>query len=1006
MDDRFRQPGLPAPGGGQYQSIGQQSYNGSQNHLPTLPPLQGSNNNAPFPSMYGHHSNPQTPITPASSTPSNNNSIPSISSQHPPLRPIQPSPSYSLPSSSYGLSQPPLLPTTTAHSSTHHMASAPLSSGLQDVRVGGLGLNSHSQLYPHAQIMSNQEPEPVHVVGQQGRRGVLPTHPGRPAPTAGKAPTNPNKNADGKFECPHCNKTYLHLKHLKRHLLRHTGERPYQCHLCKDTFSRSDILKRHFQKCSIRRGNPTGASHLQNAQSHLQKNRTPTGAEANSYLAHLPTSVAYSDGTYGNALVGMPSMTSMATDPSAYADGVPPMSAQSMSARTSRSNSLIRPGTGVEENRRSLSALDFGSNGRVNFNSGDFRAPGAVPNGLSHDLSSYGAQHNQNSGAGTNGANPYNYDHATGHPDMGQNNMPVKSEDTNASSYARPTLPNVEGLSNPQDSTLRWNSSFGGDHSQDNFLMNPSMASGPSNSRIYSNSHDRTFSGLYSNASGFVDTNSIFDNWVLGPSDPLQSKAEALVAFCCPNSSTITPNTQEPRNYERLKEILTVENIKHFLGEYRHFQSHWPMIHTPTFNPADANDGLVLAIITVGAVYSDRMEMEEVRWLMELVKSSIQRSSYLFQTATRTPQANSKLNILPYSNIEEVQSLLLLVALFVWHGSKSQRQQARDEFWIVAAVARKAALLNPTPRGQSSFSILHQLGEFDGTEMDTWTWKTWAEQETRVRVMYLAFLQDAALTIFFNAEPQFDIYEINIPLPVDDAAWDAKSAEECASALGLRGQIAQEKNMTGSRRAKQIGMSEALYFLQNGGDFPQRATNVYSKFVLIHALHVQIYKVQRQFLSLNSSLPGQGGRSSSGASTPRSHNDWMSTDGSTGTASNGNSGRAHQLLRLTMSAVERWKRTWDADVRIQYPPNQRRVGFCRDGIHFYFLAKIFLRSSRRDEWAAPPDVRIQQVLSLLNQIKAHTGSEGSVTAIDNSYGADYGVADLMLDMKLLFTPVH
>lgn len=30
------------------------------------------------------------------------------------------------------------------------------------------------------------------------------------------------------------------------------------CVLCRDTFSRSDILKRHFQKCSIRRGNPTG----------------------------------------------------------------------------------------------------------------------------------------------------------------------------------------------------------------------------------------------------------------------------------------------------------------------------------------------------------------------------------------------------------------------------------------------------------------------------------------------------------------------------------------------------------------------------------------------------------------------------------------------------------------------------------------------------------------------------------------------------------------------------
>jgi hypothetical protein len=44
------------------------------------------------------------------------------------------------------------------------------------------------------------------------------------------------------------------------------------CVLCRDTFSRSDILKRHFQKCSIRRGNPTGASHLSHPQAHVKKN--------------------------------------------------------------------------------------------------------------------------------------------------------------------------------------------------------------------------------------------------------------------------------------------------------------------------------------------------------------------------------------------------------------------------------------------------------------------------------------------------------------------------------------------------------------------------------------------------------------------------------------------------------------------------------------------------------------------------------------------------------------
>lgn len=224
MDDRFRQNGVPnsnVNGTQQYPSL-TQSYNQAQQN--TLPPL--GNGQQSF-SLYGHHnSNPQTPITPhtPASTPSTSAaSIPSIASQHPPLRPLQPSPSYMLTTSSY--SQAPLLSTSAAHSSS--LGQNPLTAGLQDARAGGMGLG----MYPHPQtVLSNQESEPVHVVGQQGRRGVLPTHPGRPNPVAGKSITNPTKNAEGKYDCPYCTKSYQHLKHLKRHHLRREYPIPYAAH--------------------------------------------------------------------------------------------------------------------------------------------------------------------------------------------------------------------------------------------------------------------------------------------------------------------------------------------------------------------------------------------------------------------------------------------------------------------------------------------------------------------------------------------------------------------------------------------------------------------------------------------------------------------------------------------------------------------------------------------------------------------------------------------------------
>jgi hypothetical protein len=79
-------------------------------------------------------------------------------------------------------------------------------------------------------------------------------------------------------------------------------------------------------------------------------------------------------------------------------------------------------------------------------------------------------------------------------------------------------------------------------------------------------------------------------------------------------------------------------------------------------------------------------------------------------------------------------------------------------------------------------------------------------------------------------------------------------------------------------------------------------------------------------------------------------------------------------------------------------------------VHFYFLAQIFLRSSRPQEWAAPPDLRCRQVFHLLKQIRAHVASDSAQKGIDlgsiNDIADDYAIADLTLNMRSLFTPLE
>ena len=254
--------------------------------------------------------------------------------------------------------------------------------------------------------------------------------------------------------------------------------------------------------------------------------------------------------------------------------------------------------------------------------------------------------------------------------------------------------------------------------------------------------------------------------------------------------------------------------------------------------------------------------------------------------------------------------------------------------------------------------------------------------------MYMVYLWDAAMCIYFNVAPQFSSAEIKLPLPCDDAAWEASDAETCAQALGLRGPEAQMRtNMSGSLRLKQLEMHHAMSALHSTSVIMQpRTTNVYSKFILIHALLVEIWHFQRQS-ALDESAEAQS-----------------SADGT------------NSSLSFINVALTRWKHLWDDDYGLQYPPGNnyqpivRRVGFCRDGVHFYWLARALLQPNRQYDWQLPADDRLRQVLHGLKKARewsltdgAKRGEEpGSVAYIDDDYASE----TLELDMRKLFRPIQ
>ena len=216
-------------------NLSAQSHHPESPAHPTLPPLQSQNGGYQFGNLsYNHPANqshtPTTPHTPVTSSMTGNNANAFTHAS-----PSNPQPGSMLPPSSF--SQPYPMSQSLQYSSSTATSMPPTTSsaGLPQIRPmppGGLGgpmgglpsLTSTGQLGQQPSFVQNEE-APTHVVGSQGRRGILPSAPGRPNPPSSGATQNtksmiPQKDADGKFPCPHCNKTYLHAKHLKRHLLR------------------------------------------------------------------------------------------------------------------------------------------------------------------------------------------------------------------------------------------------------------------------------------------------------------------------------------------------------------------------------------------------------------------------------------------------------------------------------------------------------------------------------------------------------------------------------------------------------------------------------------------------------------------------------------------------------------------------------------------------------------------------------------------------------------------
>lgn len=773
-----------------------------------------------------------------------------------------------------------------------------------------------------------------------------------------------------------------------------TGDRPYMCVLCKDTFSRSDILKRHFQKCSVRRGNPTGASHLSNPAAHLKKSQNAANATSAANAgakSNDGSPVAGSNATGLTPNVNLPRK--------ARINGNLPTNSSTLSEGPANPFSTATPSSALLP---SASPQTFGQPNPV----------GSASNGAWAPM--------QQITRSNNGA-MYQPASASPHP-FG---LPASSAEER-----KGPLQSTSGVGE------EWNQMFQPAETQEYIF--PTTVGGSYEAMHSQVDPKKKFvdGGAASN-NYYMTPTSLGADGTLGPllwnldatqEDPLQLKGDRLVDFCFPGG--IQDSLQEQQNNAKLRACLTTDNIKHFLDLFLNFHQHFPFLHLASFNLSEAYDGLVMGIICIGAAYSDRLLPAQVRGLMQRTKSGIERTSQIFQQAKKGDRGDSSPPHLfaTSKHLEEIEALLLLFVFLTWHGGPADRASARRESKNLFRLVRDHQMFEPIGPGIDGYSFLHNLQAGEQPDCSRWDWIVWVKQERRLRLMQVIFTYNSALVLYFNCEPAFDPSKIKLPLPCDDAAWDATTSVECADALGLNGPDPQKgANQSGSLRWKQMEMHLAIEALYTpSAMFQPRSTNVFSKFILVHALHVQVWQLQRQLstgtpssldslaspLSISPQDEGLYSAHTSYASSGQTSPDRSSAP-STPWAS---SPKSNKLVRSITGALIKWKNIWDQDMQLQYPPSPdasstpRRQGFCRDGVHFYWLARAFLQTNHLSDWQLPADIRFKQVMSGLRQVRefgksdaARRGEEpGSVSDIDHAFNMEA----LELDLRKMFCPIE
>ena len=447
----------------------------------------------------------------------------------------------------------------------------------------------------------------------------------------------------------------------------------------------------------------------------------------------------------------------------------------------------------------------------------------------------------------------------------------------------------------------------------------------------------------------------VYSKWGIpsNAENPYSQLSSQILNFFYPPNEAIDPHLTGMNLH------FSPDNIQDFIGQYDRFHDHAPLLHSPSFRIMEASTSLTTAICCIGACYSDRVEPSVVRDMMDSLWAAMERDCHVLSGANSQDAGRQHPST---ADFEELQASLLVTILHVWNGTPEQRLRARNMFPRVASEARRLNLLHPP--GVSLHSQQPRSKD----------WVAWCDEEQRIRLMHGIFMCDTMWAVYCNVTPQFDPFDICLPLPCHDVAWCAENVEDWAFALGIRGDgdVAKLNPHGMSYRHQQPELDLALKTLLHPSHrIAKQRTNVCGKWVILHALISLIWRAQRDGRTVHptrESLPSR---------------DWIIPYDTVKRESlpvDGFSDRMDpQSATVLSDALSKFKSNWDEDsvngLSLSASGWVSGHGVSRDTILSYWVAKHLLSSSQPDR-GQTAETSFMQVFRLVNAIKSWVSNGG------------------------------